>query len=330
MAIEQNTRGIKDNEIDLLDVLSQVWKGLSKAVRVTSVFLIRKSLWLAGFILLGACIAFIFYKNSQQYYTSTMIARANVLSNSYVIDYIKQFLGTKDSLTFAHTLNIPVSAAKHILNCNAFFGIDTDGDGNVDYVDVNNSFRFDSKDTIKRKVPKIFYLKLTVAETSVFPVISEGLIAALKNNPHFVAQNEVRIAHLKEKITGLETQYRLLDSLERFDYFESEKLTKRNTGQVLVLNEKERHLYHEPLIKLHDSILLYKQELALYSEPITVIRDFHAPSAADSRDFPALSVVNSPLMHYMKTWMLAFFIMGVVFLIIRHHRTKIWKLIKEK
>jgi hypothetical protein len=123
---------------------------------------------------------------------------------------------------------------------------------------------------------------------------------------------------MEEMIAELEAQYQRLDSLERFEYFNSEQLTLR-TGQIIVLNGKERQLYHEPLLKIRNEILSLKQELALYSEPITIIQDF-----------PALSIVDNPLSSYMKSWILVALCAGLLFLIIRHHRKRILKLIREK
>ncbi|MDR3180550.1 MAG: hypothetical protein LBT61_01305 [Prevotellaceae bacterium] len=313
----KNVKG-SNNEIDLLDILSCIWNGLGKTFRVISIFLIKKSLWLIGFILLGMAVAFLFYNASQRYYTSTMVAQMNVLSNTYVVDYINRLGESRDSLVYAKVLNIPVSAAKHISSVNAFFGIDTDGDNNVDYVDVNRTFQYSSQDTIKRKVPKIFYVQVTVSESSIFPLINKGITTALKNNPHFVELNKTRTAQLKEMIAELEAQYQRLDSLERSEYFNTERLTLR-TGQILILNGKERQLYHEPLLRIRNEILSHKQKLALYSEPITIIQDF-----------PALSIVDNPLSSYVKKWVLIFLCAGIVFLIIRHNWKKVSKLIREK
>jgi hypothetical protein len=313
-----NIKNTKDNEIDLVDALSRVWNGLSKAFRMIAIFLIRKSLWLTGFILLGASVAFLFYSLSQRHYTSIMMAQINVSSNNYAVDYTNRLGEIKDSLGYAKFLNIPASAAKHISSVKAFYGIDTDGDGNVDYIDVANTFQYNSQDTIKKKVPKIFYVQVTVSEPSIFPLINKGITAALKSNQHFIEWNNIRIEQLKTTIAELEMQYQRLDSLARFEYFQSERATLKTAGQVIILNEKERQLYHEPLLELHNNILLHKQELTLYSEPITIIRDF-----------PALSIVDNPLDVYMKRWILIFLAAGIILLIIKHHWTKISKLIKE-
>lgn len=308
----------KNNEIDLIDALSRIWIGLSKIFRKVSVFLIRKTLWLLGFILLGGGVALLFYSLSQRYYTSTMTAQMNVLSNTYAVDYTNRLGEINDSLGYAKFLNIPVSATKHIASVSAFYGIDTDGDGDADYMDVYNTFQFSSQDTLKKKVPKLFYVKVTVSEPSIFPLINKGITTALKSNPHFIERNKIRTEQLKTTIAELEAQYQRLDSLARFEYFNSERTTLKTTGQILVLNEKERQLYHEPLIDMHDRISLNKRELALYSEPITIIQDF-----------PALSIVDNPLSSYMKRWVLIFLVAGIILLVIRRHWKKILALIKE-
>jgi hypothetical protein len=314
--IEKNTREVQDSEIDLLDILSRVWKGVGTAFRVTTVFLIRKSLWLAGFIILGGCVAFLFYKTSERHYTSTMMAQANVLTNNYVIDYVNQLGEIRDPLVRARVLNIPISDSKHVKGINAFFGIDMDKDGNPDYISKN---AYDRRDTTLKKVPVIFYVQVKVSEESVFSSISGRIIEALKNNPHLVERNKIRIEQLHERITELEGQYQRLDSLEQFEYFSSERLMLKTTGQMLVLNEKTRQLYHDPILSIRNSILSLQQELVLHSEPITVIHDF-----------PTLSITDNPLMSYVKKWVLIFFGIGIIFLLIRHNWTTIWRLIREK
>ncbi|MDR3183785.1 MAG: hypothetical protein LBT49_00045 [Prevotellaceae bacterium] len=320
MATEsQNIKEYKTEEIDLLDILLRVWNGLGKALRAISIFLIKKSLWLTGFVLLGVGVAFLFYSISQRYYTSTMVAQMNVLSNTYVVDYINRLGEAKDSLVYAKALSIPVSAAKHISSVNSFFGIDTDGDNNVDYVDVTKTFQFNIQDSIKRKVPKIFYVQVTVSEPSIFPLINKGITTTLKSNPHFIERNKIRIAQVQTTIAELEEQYRRLDSLERFEYFSNALQALKTSGQILILNEKERQLYHEPLLKIRDEIFLQKQELSLYSEPITIIQDF-----------PALSIVDNPLDSYMETWILIFLGAGILILIVKQNWKRISKIVKEK
>jgi hypothetical protein len=314
----ENAKENKNIEIDLLDILLRIWNGLSKVFRGTLIFFLRKSLWLLLFILIGGGVGFLLYSISQRYYTSTMMAQMNVLSNTYAVDYTNRLGEITDSLGYAKFLNIPASAAKHISSVKAFYGIDTDGDGNVDYIDVTNTFQFNSQDTIKKKVPRIFYVQVTVSKPSILHFIDKGITTALKSNPHFIARNKIRLEQLKETIAELETQYQRLDSLERLEYFNNERLTSRTAGQVLVLNEKERQLYHEPLLKIRNEISLLKQELILYSEPITIIQGF-----------PALSIIDNPLDVYIKRWVLVFLVTGIIFLIIKHHWTKISKLIKE-
>jgi hypothetical protein len=179
--------------------------------------------------------------------------------------------------------------------------------------------RLDSKDTTRKIVPGIFYVQIRVSDESIFPSLSQGIITALKNNPHLVEQNRVRIDQLYERIAEYETQYQILDSLEQFEYFNSERSILRTTGQVLVLNEKERQLYHAPLFSIHANLLQFREELALHSEPVTILQDFST-----------LSVTDNPLTSYLKKWVLIFFFAGIVFLIIRHNRKKIWKLITDK
>jgi hypothetical protein len=309
----------KNSEIDLIDVLSRLWKGFYKTVCIVVIFLIRKSLWLLGFAILGCGVAFLCHHISKRHYTSTMMAQVNVLSNAYVADYINHLGEIKDTLTRAEALNVPVSAAKHIIDINAFLGVDTDGDKIPDYIDVDRSFQFNSHDTIKKIVPKIFYVRVRVSKKDAFFPVSQSVVDALKNNPYLIQWNEMRIARLQETISDYERQYQRLDSLEQFEYFNKERLTLKTSGQIFVVSEKERQLYHKPLLDIRKSILAYKEELAMCSEPITIIRNFSA-----------LNVADNPLGPYIERWVLIFLAIGLIFLVIRQNRTKIWRLISDK
>ena len=71
--IETNSvKESKNNEIDLIEVLSRIGVGLSRALRTAVIFLIKKSLWLTGFVLFGVGVAVLLYSISQRHYTSTM------------------------------------------------------------------------------------------------------------------------------------------------------------------------------------------------------------------------------------------------------------------
>jgi hypothetical protein len=314
--IEKDLKEAKDSEIDLLDLLSLAWKGLSRATRVASIFLIWKSLWLISFVLLGGCVAFLFFKTSERQYTSTMMAQANVLTNNYVIDYVNQLGEIKNPLVRARVLNISIFDSKHVAGLHAFYGIDTNNDGIPDYINTKTTSKID---TSLRRVPNIFYVQVTVSEESIFSSISGRIIETLKSNPHLVERNRVRIEQLRERIAELEGQYQLLDSLERYEYFNSERLMLKSTGQMLVLNEKARQLYHDPLLSIRNSILSLQQELALYSEPITIIQDFSA-----------LSIADNPFTYYVIRCVLIFLVLGIIFLLIRHNWATIWKLIRER
>ncbi len=315
----ENNNSQNSNEIDLLDVLKKMWQAISKATGIATIFLIKKSLWLTTFIIIGAIVAFCLYKISIPVYFSTMIARANVLDNTFMINKVNELGRINDPLLRAQRLHITDTAANYILALDAYYGIEQ-GDGTLSYIDTEGRFIYNPKDTSVRRIPKIFYIQAKVGDEIVLPLIGEGIIEALNTNHYIVERNTIRLQQLHDRLTEVNQQLNLLDSVQRVDYFKQPKDTRTSSGQLLLMNEQARQLYHSDILKLHDTKQSLEEEIAEYNkQPITVISNFSA-----------LSVIENPLTTYLKFWVPVFFVLGLGFVLVRHFRKRIWTLITEK
>ncbi len=308
------------NEIVLLELLRKMWNGFTKVLGSVIIFLIKKSLWLGLFVVIGIAISVIAHKTAPRTYTSTMTVRTNVLDNAFMISYVQELGQIEDTLVRAKTLHIPDTSAKYIASIDAFYGIDSDGDGATDYIDFKRQFKFNPKEGEPRKVSKIFYVQVTVVDESVFSFIGKGLTQALNTNHYIVEHNTIRLQQLRARLDEVNRQLIMLDSVQRTDYFKNPKEAKASSGQLLMMNEKDRQLYHNEILNLYGSKQGLEEALAEYNQaPITVIRDFSSTSVADN-----------PITKYLKFWVPLFFVLGLVFITLRHYWKRIWTLIVQK
>jgi hypothetical protein len=268
---------------------------------------------------IGVAVSFFFFKIFTPYYSSIMIGRANVLGNNYVIDHVNNLGKVTDTLALARILNIPDSSAKHIVSIGGYYGIDTDLDGIANYIDFKNAYTYNSGDSVKKKILDVFYIQVQVTNESVFNSVNQGIITSITTNPHFVKQNDVRLQQIQGRIQEINVQLQLLDSLQKFDYFNEEKANLKTSGQLVVWNEKDRQLYHNNILSLYNDKQNLEQQLFIYDDPITVIQDFST-----------LSVVENPLSLYLKVWVPISLLIGLCFVVIRHYWRRIWNLIIEK
>ena len=77
-------------------------------------------------------------------------------------------------------------------------------------------------------------------------------------------------------IARIDKEMAELDSLKHTDYFDvNEKYKMEKNGALMMVSEKDKHLYHNDILYL----LAKKQsvERDLYPEPFKVIQDFNTP-----------------------------------------------------
>ncbi len=275
-------------------------------------------MWLAAFIAIGFIVAFSFYKISTPVYVSTMMAQVNVLDNTFMINEVNEIGSVQSTPVLSQLLSVPDTIAKSILALNAYYGIDQ-GDGILSYIDTKNRFRYDP-DNSARRIPRVFYIQAKVSDESVLPLIEKGIINVLNTNAYIVEANDIRLQQVRERLTQVNYQLNLLDSVQRTDYFKNPRDLRASSGQLLLMNEKDRKLYHDDILGLYGTKQALEEATAEYNkQPITVISNFSA-----------LSAVDNPLTTYLKFWVPAFFILGLGFVLVRHFRKRIWALIMQK
>jgi hypothetical protein len=316
-----------NDEIDLIELFQKMGDGIknlfNKLISLINSFfilLIRKSLWLITFTILGAIVSYALFTGTKRYYTSEMTARSNSMNNTVVVNSINLlndlFINNNYS-GLAGNLKISEEQAKNIKSIKAYYGIDLNKDGLADFVDYKNTYN--PKDTNQIRLGDVFYLQISVFDETVFPILKNSIKSYISHNPFIIENNDVRIRQSENQIQVLKGEIAKLDSLQNIQYFEIPKSQKANNNQMIVLNEKELKLYHEEKIKLNNLILAFERDLTINPDPITIIQDF-----------TQLSKTQNPITKYIKVWVPLFFFLGLMFSLIWQYRKKIWFLIREK
>jgi hypothetical protein len=321
----ENQSEKQTGEIDLFELFQRVGKSISnlfnkivQLMKLLLILIIRKSLWIIGFTMIGVGIGIALFSVTKRFYSSEMIARSNSVDNSIVINSINQLNELCRSGNYkilAENLGTTEINASHVKSIKACYGVDINKDKKVDLVDYENTYN--PNDTMQSRVEEIFYLKVEVFNETVFPIINEGTKNYIKKSPYIAQNNEVRKQQTLDLINDYNLEIKKLDSLQKSYYYKQLTQAAQNS-QMLFLNEKDVKLFHKDIIELINKKQLLEKSLAVDPEPITVIQDF-----------TALSKVENPWTKYVNKTVPFFAILGLIVSLIWEQRKKIWTIIKN-
>lgn len=320
---EPNTQKQTSDEIDLLELFSRMWQGFKNSIKwiinlIVKFFLllIRKSLWIISFGVIGLVVGYIFYTNSKRFYTSEMTAISNSINNSYVvssINLLNDVFKQKNYPIAANYLNIDINRVQEIKSIEAFYTIDINKDGLPDYTDYK--WKYNPRDTTKR-LDSYFVIRLEVYDESIFAQVRDGIKNYIYKNKFILDNNNERIRQNKILIETIENEIRKLDSLQKVEYFELPQMQRATSNQMVVLNEKDRKLYHDQKLALEREKLRLEKDININSEPITVVQDF-----------TPLSKAENPYTKYAISLGLLFAVLGFVISIFWQYKRDIYDLI---
>ena len=317
--LEKKNQQRSNDEIDLLELFSKMGKGTRRFflniwnifLKVT-VFLIRKSPYLIAFIILGFLVALLIFKTSDRFYSSDMILRSNSISNADMIAHINKlhFYGEEDNKqALAQSLNLDSVEVDNIVDIEAFWIIDENRDGIPDLVDDRNKY---DQDTSVTHMSSRFDVRVKTLQPQSLDKVKGGILHHINTNPFFEKINNIRLRQLRERIAKTGTELSELDSLQNYKYFEERQKGKYSDGQIVFMNEPETRLFHGPVFDLYGRKQSLDRELDIYSEIVTVLDDFTPPAQPE----------NSYL-HIAKTWVIRFFVLGLIFVVVLSFRKEL-------
>ncbi|MBA7535235.1 hypothetical protein ES705_27488 [subsurface metagenome] len=325
---DTNKPEIRKQNSELIDLLKLFRKTRNKLkefvtwlwelfLRIT-VFFIKKSPYLIAFIILGFLVALLKFNTSDRFYSSDMILRSNSVPNADMIAHINKlhFYGEgNNKQPLAQSLNLDSTEVANLLAIEAFWIIDRNMDGIPDMVDDKNNY---DEDTSVTHMSSRFDVRVKTLQPQSLNKVRDGILYHINTNQFFERINNIRLRQLRERIAKTEIELSELDSLQNYKYFEERQNGKFSEGQMVFLNEQETMLFHESVFELYQSKQDLDMELDIYSEIVTVLDDFTPPSQ------PVNSYFNIA-----KTWVILFFVLGLIFVVVLSFRKELISVYKK-
>ena len=332
--IQQNNNK-PSNEIDVFEFCFRIWMAFKSFIVYIKdlivsilIFLIRKSLWIVSFALLGMILGYALYSVSRSYYTSTLEGNTGGIydpvkkryeggvDNSVIIDHINKLnlLTSKPSL-LANYLGINIEQAESIRTIEAYYGIDVNKDMKTDYVDIRKTYN--PKDTTQRRVSSFLSVHVSVYDENVLPALRKGLFQYVNNNVYIQELYRVDRRQKRELLVEIEKEISKIDSLQRARFRREE--ARGDKGQLVVLgNESELKLFYSDVLSLYERKQNLEKTLEISDEIIVVVQDF-----------TPLQQEEKPVLYYISLFGILMAVVGLIFSLFWQYRKKIWTLIRE-
>ena len=284
MAEEQNNENYQEREIDLIDLLERFFNWLGRAFVQLGILCKNAVLWIIKFLIRNwllyvcACILAIgstFYKSTSQppYYDCSMRLECMCVNASYAINRVNEWnykIGLSDSIS------------KQIRHVDASYLLDYNGDGNADAVEEYNSQAM--KDTTyaytRMRMAHTFDINVEIflaKDSTILDSVRNAILAYLYDDKWIQEQNVLWQRESKNRISRLDKEIEILDSLQKKEYFSKndKKFGVERDGSFLMISEKDKRLYHSDLISLTNSKLAIEHQL--YDDLFKIVKDISIP-----------------------------------------------------
>jgi len=319
---QQNT-GRPNDEIDIFEFCSRMWSAFKnfliniKDLIVTIIiFLLRKSLWIITFILLGLILGYVFHSFSAKGYISSIEGETGGIDNTVVIDHINKLNQTKNKPSLmANYLGMSIDQVKEINYIKACYGIDINKDGKWDFIDLKNTYN--PKDTMQHRVRSFVHIRISVNDEIILPDLRKSLLQYINNNAYiqvlFKIDRDQKLALIDELDKEIEKITKLQEAR-----IKKEAMTI-DMGRVLVAGtEPETKLFYEDILKLYREKQYIQRNLEVSDEIITVVQDL-TPLGFEERSAIKFTAIFGGIMA----------VLGVFCALCWQYRKRIWELIRE-
>ncbi|MBO7146025.1 MAG: hypothetical protein J6W13_14535 [Salinivirgaceae bacterium] len=283
MAEDINNENNQEREIDLIDLMGRFFNWLGNAFVKLAILCKNAVLWVIKFVirnwLLYACacilvVGMTFYKNTQPpYYDCSMRLECMCVNASYAINRVN---------SWNYKIGLSDDISKQIRHVDASYLLDYNGDGNADAAEEYSTQA--RKDTTSRytrmRMAHTFDINIEIyiaKDSTILDSIRNAIMAYLYNDNWIQEQNILWQRESKNRISRLDKEIEILDSLQKKEYFtkEDKKFGAERDGSFLMISEKDKRLYHSDLINLTNSKLSIEHKL--YDEPFKIIKDISIP-----------------------------------------------------
>jgi hypothetical protein len=316
-----NTKNVRDDEIDLLDLFRRMGKtlrvwfnALGRSFLISVIFLLKRWLPLALSVLVGLGVTFYSKHASESSYSADLILRNNAISCSDMISYINRlhtFCAENNSRELAGALSIDSGKIKNIIDISAFWIIDNKRDGIPDLVDYKNIHNV--YDTINVRMQDRLNIRVKIKSPQALVLVRDGIIKFIDSDSLFQQKNRIRIRQNLELIARFKYDIKQLDSLQNIKYFVETKNQKpQNGGQIVFLQEQKTQLIYTDIQALISRKQALETERDLYKGIVTVLSEFSLPSIRENGG-----------LYYAKKYVPIFFGITLLMLILLANRKKL-------
>ncbi len=317
-----NTKNVRDDEIDLLDLFRRMGKTLSgwfnalgRAFLISVVFLLKRWLPLTISVLLGIGVSYYSKYTSDSSFSADMVIRNNTISNADMISYLNRlhtFCAENNTPELTSSISFKADEVKNIIDISPFWIIDKGKDGVPDFVDYANSHNV--YDTVNVRMQDRLDVRVKIKSPQALVQVQEGIIKFINSDSLFQQKNRIRLRQNLESIARFNYDIKQLDSLQKIKYFVETKNQRPQTGgQILYLQQQNNTQLIYPDIQ---ALMQRKQNLEserdLYKSIVTVMSDFSLPAKRENGT-----------MFYAKKYVPIFFGLALLILILLANRKKI-------
>jgi hypothetical protein len=290
-----NTKNVRDDEIDLLDLFRRMGKTLSmwinalgRAFLISVVFLLKRWLPLGLSIALGIGASYLFKFTSDSSFSADLVLRNNTVSNADMISYLNRlhtYCLENNSRELEGAMSFTPEQINNIIDINAFWIIDNGKDGIPDFVDYNNNHNI--YDTVNLRMQDRLDVRVKIKSPQSLGMVRNGIIKFIESDSLFQQRNRIRLRQNLESIARFDYDIVQLDSLQKIKYFVETKNQRPQTGgQILYLQQQNNTQLIYPDIQ---ALISKKQDLEserdLYKGIVTVVSDFSLPAVRENGGF---------------------------------------------
>ena len=205
-----------------------------------------------------------------KYYYCEMVIQSKAVKSSEAINLVNGW---------NYTMQLDDTLVGSIRSINGTFVLDYNNDGIGDGFETYTGKWTNDTVFVNHRLNDVFCVQAQIYSADnkvVLDEIKKALFEYLDNDSWVINCNKIRQEEGKALIARIDKEITVLDSLKNADYFDvNEKYKMEKNGALMMVSEKDKHLYHNDIINL----LARKQsvERDLYPEPFKVIQDFNTP-----------------------------------------------------
>lgn len=271
------------NEIDLLQLFGRMFRwvrniflGFLRFIVGIVIYSLRKFYIFLFFLLLGGVLGWLSYNFSRKYYVAEMTASVipvNSIEAAMYIDDLQKIIEEQGIESFCRQTNLSIETARQIKRIEAFLFYDTNGDKIGDIIDYKGTI--DKSDTTNKVIADKIALVAEVYNPVVVDSLESGITYFFENHNYLKIKHEMVLQQLSSSIARLTRQIDILDSLQRFQYFEKDKQLKTREEQIVFVSEAPSQLFYKDILLIETQLQDLQNKALLASRPFYVLSSFN-------------------------------------------------------